>query len=284
MKKSIKLILKRILSGFNFILIIKISGKRFKIPILGNLGTQNVFTSEKWMIDLLKIIIQIDSNKFIDIGVNTGQTLLKIRSIDNQIKYIGFEPNSSCIHYVKRLIKVNSLKNVTLLPIGVSFKTGLGILNFYHENDGDSSASMIRDLRNNKVVHKDYISLFNISDLKDDIELSGMSILKIDVEGAELEVIQSFRKEIEISKPFIIMEILPIYDKTKNGDRYERQVQIHAELDDLNYSILRIVKTEKKLIRIEEIKNIGIHSDLNNCDYLCVHKTKLNMFKTISKY
>ena len=41
---------------------------------------------------------------FIDVGVNVGQTLLKLKSISSEINYLGFEPNPNCVNYLKNLI------------------------------------------------------------------------------------------------------------------------------------------------------------------------------------
>ena len=50
------------------------------------------------MIDILKIVLPIENKKFIDVGVNIGQTLLKLKSVSSEIDYIGFEPNPICVN------------------------------------------------------------------------------------------------------------------------------------------------------------------------------------------
>lgn len=56
-----------------------------------------IFGDGKWKIDLFKRILSVKKGDFIDIGVNVGQTLLNINSIDINSGYIGFEPNSNCV-------------------------------------------------------------------------------------------------------------------------------------------------------------------------------------------
>ena len=278
-----KSLIKKILEFFNFTLTRKINSTYFKIPILGSLGISNLSVSEKWMIDVLKIILQIDSVKFIDVGANIGQTLLKLKSIDKNIEYIGFEPNPNCIFYLRTLIKKNSIKNTVLLPIGISTKNELGELNFYVENPTDSSASILESLRENKALRKEYISLFDVKSIKAKIDLNEMSILKVDVEGAELEVIESFKDEIKNHNPFILLEILPVYNIDEYPDRYERQNKLLSLLKSLNYSTFRIIKTEVNLLGLNEIDEIEVHSNLNNCDYLFVPKTKFDKFNSLVK-
>ena len=160
MKKIFKSIVYRVLKIFNITLKRTINAKSFNIPILGSLGVLNLLKQELWMIDLLKIIIQIKGNKFIDVGTNIVQTLLKIKSVKEDINYIGFEPNPSCVYYTNKLIRSNKLENVSVFPFGISTTTGQSPLNFYDDDEVDSSASIIEGFRNTKVVKQEYIALF----------------------------------------------------------------------------------------------------------------------------
>jgi FkbM family methyltransferase len=275
MSKTIKSIVKKGLSNFNLIIRSKVNGKYYKIPILGNVGISNLSISEQWMVDLLKALLSIDANKFVDVGVNIGQTLLKVKSVDAQIEYLGFEPNPSCVFYVNKLIKVNSIKNTALYPVGISTKSELGVLNFYYDSETDGSASIIKDHNSKTVNRKEFIPLFDINTLKTTVDFENMSILKIDVEGAELEVIKSFEDEIKRNNPFIITEILPVYNKEENPVRFQRQNDLLEALHTLDYFTFRIIKEKKNLIAIKKIQSIEIHSDLNKCEYLFVPKSKL---------
>ena len=113
--------------------------------------------------------------------------------------------------------------------------------------------------------------------------MNGLSIRKIDDEGSELEVIESFKSEIEKSMPFIIMEILPVYNLDDNPDRYSRQNEIQKILKELGYTTLRIVKNKKQLLNFNEVSEIGIHSNLDECDYIFVPENNLDQFNFISQ-
>jgi len=283
LKRIIKSIIYSVLKFFNLSFKRKINSKSFKVPVLGSLGVFNLLGNELWMIDLLKIVVQINGDKFVDVGANIGQTLLKIKSVKEDINYIGFEPNPSCVHYTNKLIKSNKFKNVILFPFGIFSKTEQRPLNFYYDDDVDSSASIITGFRDTKVVRQEYISLFDIKDIKDSVDLGGMSILKIDVEGSELEVIESFKAEIKASMPFIIMEILPVYSLNDNPYRYSRQNEIQRILRQLDYTIFRVIKNKKQLLSFNKINDIGVHSDLNECDYIFVPKKHLTQFNFITE-
>lgn len=268
---------------FNFTLPIRTGAKTFKIPIQDNIGYSNLNTSEPWMIDVLKIVLPLGNKSFIDVGINIGQTLLKLRSISTNIAYVGFEPNPHCVNYVYKLIEKNGFKNTMVIPVGISDKTDIGVLNFIGNSKDDSAASMIAEFRKDIIPkRKAYIPLFKFEEVKESLNLGDVSILKIDVEGAEMEVINSFKNELEKNETILILEVLPVYNE-KNTFRIERQNKIQNLLFDLNYSIFKVIKEKNLLADIQEIKEIGIHSDLNLCDYIVVPKTKVNDFVNQSK-
>ncbi len=272
-----------LLKYFNLKSSIFLNKKRFVIPVNGGIGFSNLFMSEPWMIQVLKIVLQIDSKRFVDVGVNIGQTLLKLRSVSEAIPYIGFEPNPICVNYTNTLVDINSLKNVALIPIGISNENKVGKLVFFSEGKSDSSASIIENFRpHQKIFKKEFIPLFNLKSIKSVIGDEPFSVLKIDVEGAELEVIQSFIEDIKSYAPIILIEILPAYSE-KNTERINRQNEIQSILIDLNYSMFRVIKNNEALVSFEEIKKIEIHSDENACEYVMVPNSKKDHFISLYK-
>ena len=93
-----------------------VDGKRFRIPVVNGIWPKNF--GEKWMSVLIRKLLRASPGVFVDIGVNTGQTLLKVKSIDDQVQYVGIEPNSVCINYVHRLIVENTFQNAEIVPVG----------------------------------------------------------------------------------------------------------------------------------------------------------------------
>jgi FkbM family methyltransferase len=280
-KFSIRVLKKlNVLKYLNTIGSVSLNDTKFKIPVTEEVGFSNLFMSEPWMIDLLKIVLPIGNKSFVDVGINVGQTLLKLKSVSPEINYVGFEPNPVCSNYTVKLIKKNNIINTTVVPCGISDKTEMGVLNFYTQTTDDTSASMIADFRpDNKTFKKEFIPLFDIKTLQQKIDLDSISVLKIDVEGAELEVINSFKELISSKNPIILIEILPAYTKS-NSQRVNRQNEIQNVLKELEYSIFRVIKQNEILIDITEILEIGIHEDLNCSEYVMVPKTKKEAFTT----
>lgn len=258
----------RILKIFNLVGVTTLRNKKFSIPVIRSLGKENLHVSEQWMCKIFDKLLPLKEGLFVDIGVNTGQTLLKLKATDEKRKYIGFEPNPNCVFYVQELIRRNKFTDVVLYPVGLADRTQLIELNFFTTEATDAAASIIKDFRAASTVYrKEFIPCFKFSDIN--LQFDGnISIIKIDVEGAELEVIQGLLNLLEKDRPFILIEILPVYDAT-NNIRLERQKAIEKALSSLNYKILRVLKKgDAGVESIELLAEIGIHSNMSHCDYI----------------
>lgn len=256
----------------------QINNSRYKIPVLGKVGYHNLFDWEPWMITLIKKFELTDQSLFVDVGVNIGQSLLKVKSINPGIKYIGFEPNPTCTNYVELLIKSNDIKNAVVVPVGLSTNNEINELNLFNDLSSDGAASIVKDIRpGNKIFGTKYVPIFNLQTIKTNLDFDNLSILKVDVEGAEYEVLSEFRKDISKYKPAILIEILPVYSPDMK-ERLVRQQKIEALLSELEYSIFKIEFNTIELIAIKEMSTIGIHNDINECDYVFIHKSNRQKF------
>src|SRR5690606_22235943 len=88
------------------------------IPMIGSMGYDHFFESEMWLNSLLRKLIPVYCNTdyFLDVGVNVGQTLLKVKLVNKEANYLGFDPNPNCLFYLYCLIRCNKFENVTILP------------------------------------------------------------------------------------------------------------------------------------------------------------------------
>jgi FkbM family methyltransferase len=268
MKRILLKIFNRIgmLSLINTTINITFNNKKFTIPIMGNLGFNNLDISEPWMSKVIQHMRPLFKGSFVDVGVNVGQTLIKAYAYLDNVKYVGFEPNPKCIQYVQVLSSINKFQNCEIIPVGVSDETRVLKLNFYSRDETDQSASIINDFRPAEVVdHYHYVPIFNSKELESFLPDCNNAFLKIDVEGAELNVLKGLKDWIRKNSPIIFVEILPVYESS-NTFRLGRQNELEKILKDLNYSIFRICKNEKIEIRFCEI--IGIHGEIAQSDYI----------------
>ncbi|WP_425429219.1 FkbM family methyltransferase [Ectothiorhodospira marina] len=141
-------------------------------------------------------------------------------------------------------------------------------LNLFTSEPTNSSASLIENFRpNSEVAEKLFIPAFSFKSISNLISFDDIGIIKIDVEGAELEVIKSLLEPIKLYRPIIVLEILPVYNEANNF-RLDRQKEIEQIFRRINYVIHRIAKNGDKFSSLSKIDAIGIHSNLTQCDYV----------------
>jgi len=272
MKHFIPRLLNRLklIDHINLVSTISLNDTLIKIPVLKRTGYTNLFISEPWMVQLIEKLAAKKKGTFIDVGVNIGQTLIKMQSaISGGMDYIGFEPNPSCVRYTNELIKINNFIDCKIIPAGIADKSRTLDLHFFSDDPSDSCASIIKDFRANQdTVKSTQVQVIGGEELQKLLLNKEVSIIKVDVEGAELEVLQGLKPTIQKSQPAILCEVLPAYDET-NTVRITRQESIMALLSELNYSIHRIHKQENNRdVELERIDGFGIHGDLSWCDYV----------------
>lgn len=259
------------LQGVNINVTRVVSGTAFLIPMRNKIGYTLLFDKESWMAEVLKRIAPI-GGAFVDVGANVGQTLLVAKSIQPNLQYIAFEPNAFCFAYLTELIQVNQLNNVTLLPVAIGGHDGPTTLYHSPGSPDDSSGSIIKEFRDTVGMAQTSVLSLTGNSLRFLLNIR-ISVIKIDVEGAELEVILNLLEVVQRDRPTIICEILPVYNES-NTFRLKRQDELLREVTQLNYVLLRIHTNGA----LKPINSIGIHDNLNDCNYLFVPKERIAEF------
>jgi FkbM family methyltransferase len=252
-----------LLNHLNLTLFCKVNGTDFKIPLMGHTGFDIFFEKESWMGSMVKRLLDIRPyDAFVDVGVNLGQTMLTVKSINKDIPYFGFEPNPVCVTFLTRLIKINEI-SCEIFPVALSDHTGFAVLFKDKTLAEDSSATIVENFRD--TIDRDQVHVPVSSERPAILEKSKVGIIKIDVEGAEMEVIKCLYSLIKNNRPFIICEILPVYE-AQNHFRFERQETLIKMLKDIDYVIFRIHANSS----VERLGDIGIHGNVKDSNYLFV--------------
>jgi FkbM family methyltransferase len=248
---------------------IDIDGRAYRIPIFKGLGFANLNLAEPWMTQLLKEFGSPETT-FLDVGANVGQTMLKWKSLFPDAAYTGFEPNKNCITYLNDLIQKNNFVNCELYPYAIDTENSTRKLYRLAKDKSDSTASMIENFR----ADENRISMEIQTISLKDITPNQFDLIKIDVEGAELNVLSAV---FEVCKNAIIScEILPAYS-SENAARIERQQAIEKLLTEHDYNIFRVQKSEN--FRLTPLDEIGIHSSLALSDYVFLPKDKVTQYQ-----
>lgn len=260
-----------LLEKLNLTLTFSINGEPFRIPIIRGIGDQNVFMTEMWMVEVLKRLLPLKPGTFIDVGANIGQTLLKLRAVSQSTPYLGFEPNPVCAAYLLDLIQANRFERTLMIPIGLCDSRGLMDLIFYTEGDRvDSGASLVTDSKfrpNHPVVFKQPVPVLPFTDVARYLSNSEPGLIKIDVEGGEMEVLKSMSTMIRIHQLPVLLEILCMGD---DASTLAKNLLLEAFFREMDYSIMRIEKVRERFSQFVLIEAIGLNTDPTGWDYVAV--------------
>lgn len=167
----------------------------------------------------------------IDCGSNIGMSICYFKKKYPESKIVGFEPDKKTFQLLKNNVEKNKLGNVELYESAVYNREDT--INFYSDvdKDGDLGMSVTKRLleSNRRIketkVHSVLLSRF----IKKPVDL-----LKIDIEGAEFEVI----KELSNSSKFKLINeiIIEYHSKTNKVNKLYKILKI-LEQNDFKFII-----------------------------------------------
>ncbi len=253
----------------------KINNTVFSIPVIGGLGTDHLYENEPWKDRIFLKEKFSDNACFIDIGVNIGHTLVKLKSIYPNSMYYGFEPNPTCVYYLSKLTEKNKLKTTTIIPAAFGNENSLMEL-YFNYGSADEGATLVKDFRNDPVTSRKLVPIINGAEFIGKQNFKKIDFIKIDVEGYEFEVLNNLSDVVKKYSSLIMCEILPVYNK-ENTFRLESQKKIMSLLKEWDYSIFRIHHQGY----FEELKEIEIHSNIDWAYYLFVPRMNSEKYRTL---
>jgi FkbM family methyltransferase len=197
-----------------------------------------------WEIYMLKYFMKYykKNTNVIDIGANIGShTLLLSEIVSPNNKIYSFEPVYADI--VEKNVKANHLNNVVIFNEGVGKKNEEINIDIFNRNCpiNFGKFSLINNYKNPTSLSKNTLnkckpSKKNIKIVTlDSKKLNNISLIKIDVEGMELDVLEGAIETIKNNRPTIFIEI---WGKHKN--KYLNHPIFKKIIIELKYEILYI--------------------------------------------
>lgn len=219
------------------------------------------------MLGVLAVARSMFEGTFVDVGMNVGQTLLAVRATDASWEYIGFEPNPRSWLAASELVAANGFERCTIVPVGLADRTFL--TSYLSNSFTDESGSIIQDYRDperHTYQYRQFVSVVRGEEALREAGVPKVGVVKIDVEGAEMEVIRGLESVLSRDRPLMIVEVLPVYDAaTPTGKlRLGRQSVIEEILQGLGYKILRLHPPQA----FNAVSGFGVHADLDLTNYL----------------
>ncbi len=183
---------------------------------------------------LLSFFMKTDG-VFLDIGANIGFYTLFIASSFENSQSIAFEPHRLIYQQLNQNIKLNeNLSNIVTWDVAIS--NYCGEIDFYMQKESAfhralSSTIYNCDLANNpQMVEKVQVKVTTIDNCIDNDIKPKVSIIKIDTQGNEYQVITGALNTIAVSHPVIIFEF---------------EVRYHENPEEYFHKILAIIPEYK---------------------------------------
>ena len=143
---------------------------------------------------------------FLDVGANKGDFSLFVGNIVGPSgKVVAFEPEPSNCKWIRKSIQINQLNNINLLEIALSNEDEERELYLGKKSGWHTLVEGAMDRNEGKIN----VNTQKLDSLFDSLNLSCVDAMKIDVEGAEFEVILGGENIIKKFRPVIFMDLHP---------------------------------------------------------------------------
>ena len=156
----------------------------------------------KEFIEILNMLSRFDDTKkdscVLDIGAHIGSSAHFIFNALAPSKIFSFEPDKRNIEYFNEFIQGRIKNNlITLVPLAVWKVTGTIPFYFNEKNTADNKFEASESSLVECVAVDDFVTQFSLK----------VSLIKIDVQGYEIEVLQGSLITLSTQQPLVIIEI-----------------------------------------------------------------------------
>lgn len=146
------------------------------------------------------------SKKFLDIGANMGFYAIGAALVNKNIEVIAFEPNPEIRNSLNENIRLNNVEqNIQILEFALSNFSGNA--NFSVPAFTGSGGGSLMNLHPEEGSPSEFsVSVERLDNLS--AKTYGADLVKIDVEGAEFQLIQGAIQTLKATHPTIVIELL----------------------------------------------------------------------------
>ena len=140
----------------------------------------------------------------IDIGADIGYyTLLFAKRVRKLGRVIAFEPIPSAIKMLERNIRLNNYGNVTVCDFALFSTNGSVILEAPRELSRINPGKISHETNGIEIQTRVF------DECVPELDIQKIDLVKIDVEGAELDVLRGMRRSLEKYHPALLVEVHP---------------------------------------------------------------------------
>jgi FkbM family methyltransferase len=144
----------------------------------------------------------------VDIGANVGYYTVELaKSLGSSGQLLGFEPVEQSFSQLRKNVKLNNIENkVRIFQTGLS--NSVSETQIFLPRKSGSSAASLRNLHPEEEYESQIINTTTLDNVFETLGASDCDLIKIDVEGGELQVIEGGIATIKRFKPIIFAELL----------------------------------------------------------------------------
>jgi FkbM family methyltransferase len=210
-----------------------------------------------------------NSGHFLDIGANMGFYSLALAAENKNLFVSSFEPQPDVFKKLRTNIELNDLQN-RIKPINMGLGNQKDELTMYVPKFTGTGGASFKNLHKDE---GDAVEIIVPVDSLDTLETGEIDLIKIDVEGFELNVITGASALVARSKPTIMAELLRKWMKP-----FGHSPQMFLEyLDGLNYRCFAI--NSEGLVEITQIDE-----ETAETNFIFVHNSRVDHLHIIQKY
>jgi FkbM family methyltransferase len=203
----------------------------------------------------------------IDVGAHIGYLTFYLASLVTESgKVYSFEPDPRVGSYLDKSIAASEMNWIHPFPLALTAKDGE--IEFYLARGQGSStavkASEHLDVTPTIVTGVTLDGLIAAGKVVDNIRL-----IKLDIEGFEIEAIRGMAELIKRSRPILVVEV----NEERLSAQGESSARLLELLESLNYNVLALESPKKLLNRSNDFLTRPISNDLRSrryYDVLCV--------------
>jgi len=192
----------------------------FELPVLKDLIASNIIISKQFFEHDYLLVISSLLNQpkcIIDVGANIGNHTLYFSKYWKEAKIYAFEPVSFIFNLLQRNIQLNNLSNTHCFNAAVGDREGVGRVAYNGQSEHNLGATRV------DYCDTGEIPFLTLDEFILEHNVQTIDLIKIDVEGFELKVLNGMKQLINQYNPYIWVEVL--------DDNKSKAMALFEELD-----------------------------------------------------
>jgi FkbM family methyltransferase len=143
----------------------------------------------------------------IDVGANQGEySLWAVKQTGQNGKVIAFEPMDGLFEQLKTNFSLNPSYQKALIPIKTGLSDKPGQLSLYGKEGDNEGVNTMFPTDSHTVLIQE-IKLDSLDHQLKELNCGHVDLIKVDVEGAELQVLKGALRTLEAHRPYLMIEI-----------------------------------------------------------------------------